>query len=183
MSRQIRVFIHGSHSRLLNKRSSEIDRGDVIRLKKSSRTISRSDLLSLSKFHSFLGIGCRAWKCLFTRWKRTNRVSFKSRWNDWHFRYWWMSKRVPKFQWLNCISRHVCEMHHITFFFFYFYYENLIFNILKTIDTSPYKISIRLICIVFTPGINLSAPCKRIVEAPRACYSRMLFFLTRAQKL
>lgn len=69
------------------------------------------------------------------------------------------------------------------FFFFYFYYENLIFNILKTIDTSLYKISIQLICIVFTPGINLSAPCKRIVEAPRACYSRMLFFLTRAQKL
>lgn len=40
---------------------------------------------------------------------------------------------------------------------------------------SSYKISIQLIGIVFTRGINLSAPCTRIVEA-----RRRLFLLTRA---
>lgn len=92
-----------------------------------------SDLPSLSKFHSFLGIGSAARENVYSRGgkeKKANRVSFKSRWNDWHFHCWSMSKRVPKFQnaWnVSTFSRYVS-------FFFYFYCENFIFNIPISID-------------------------------------------------
>lgn len=136
-----------------------------------------SDLPSLSKFHSFLGIGSAARENVYSRGgkeKKANRVSFKSRWNDWHFHCWSMSKRVPKFQnaWnVSTFSRYVS-------FFFYFYCENFIFNIPISIDR--WSILTNLYC--FHVNLSLCNPC--IVQAvSRACYSRTVFFLTRAQKL
>lgn len=128
----------------------------------------------------------RAWKCLFTRWsrvekkKKKHRVSFKSRWNDWHFHYWWMSKRVPKFQCSKCIST-LRMWNVISFsFLFYFYYENLTFNILinrRSVDIKYLRIkSIQLICIVFTPDINLSAPRVTYCRSSTIIFQDVIFF-------
>lgn len=102
--------------------------------------------------------------------KKKNRVSFKSRWNDRHFSLLTMSKcEIP---YLKCIRIALL-------FFFTSIAKILQFSILIICKIgkhfSSYKISIQLIGIVFTRGINLSAPCTRIVEA-----RRRLFLLTRA---
>lgn len=81
----------------------------------------------------------------------------------------------------NVSALYVCEMsYHFLFFFTSTTTENLTFNILinrRSVDIKYLRIkSIQLICIVFTPDINLSAPRVTYCRSSTIIFQDVIFF-------